>query len=149
MTIDEDIKSDFSSDMQRSIVNILYTSNFITQKLNKVFKAFGISQQQYNVLRILKGQYPKPATVNLICERMLDKSSNASRLVEKLRLKGFLERIECPNDRRQVNVSITKTGIALLEELRPRVHELELNLSKISATDLNTLNQILDKIRQI
>jgi DNA-binding MarR family transcriptional regulator len=149
MTIDEEIKSHFNSEAQRSFINIFYTANHFALKLNHILKPFSISQQQYNVLRILNGQFPKPASVNLITERMLDKASNASRLVEKLRLKGFIERIECPNDRRRVNVSITKKGIALLNELTPKVREIELKLTQFSDDELKTLNRMLDQFRQI
>ena len=94
MRLEKEIKSKtFKDPFEKLVVNIIYTWNWLNYWHNQQFKKYGISQQQYNILRILRGQYPNPATVNLLKERMLDKMSNASRLVEKLRQKGLVERI--------------------------------------------------------
>src|SRR3989442_1200489 len=89
------------------LAGILGLYFWLVQKVKSHLKKFGISQQQYNILRILRGQGEKPASVNLLRERMLDKSSDASRLVERLRVKGLAERIICPSDRRSVEIRIT------------------------------------------
>lgn len=112
-----------------------------------VFKKYDISMQQYNVLRILKGQYPKPATVNMLIERMIDKSSNASRIVEKLRAKGLVVRSECPKDRRQVDVGLTQTGIDLLSDCTKEVHVIHAETDKLNDSENKELNRLLNKLR--
>ena len=104
MKIEKEIKqSKFKSEHQKMLINILYTSSWLAAKHAASLKPAGLSTQQFNILRILRGQHPEPATVNLLIDRMLDKNSNASRLVEKLRLKKLVERAICPEDRRAVN----------------------------------------------
>jgi DNA-binding MarR family transcriptional regulator len=95
----------------------------------------------------LRGQHPYPATVHLIQERMLDKMSNASRLVEKLRQKGYVERRQCPNDRRAVDILITPQGLALLEKLDVAMKTWEANFTTLDTSEIKTLNQLLDKLR--
>ena len=100
------------------------------------------------MLRILKGQYPKPAPIFTITERMLDKMSNASRLVEKLRQKGYVERTECGEDRRRVDVIITEEGIEKLDEISAIVSSFEENIqANLTAEEAKTLNDLLDKMR--
>lgn len=129
------------------IVNISYTNSFISSKFADFLKPSGISIQQFNVLRILRGQHPGPATVNMIIDRMVDKMSNASRLVEKLRHKGLLTRTVCANDRRQVDIYITQEGLKLLESLDKRWSEFESHFQHIAVKEAEQLNQLLDKLR--
>lgn len=149
MEIGKEIKqSKFRNEYHKMVVNILFTSSWLNSLHTAGLKPYGISTQQYNLLRILRGQHPKPATVNLLIDRMLDKSSNASRLVEKLRLKKLVERAVCPEDRRAVNVVITQKGLDLLQEL----DKLEQRLSKdfgmvLSEKEAQQLNALLDKLR--
>ena len=111
------------------------------------FKQFGVTLPQYNVLRILRGQFPKPATVNLLIERMLDKTSNASRIVDKLEAKELVTRTQCPTDRRTVDILITEKGLTLLKQID------ELNLGKLMGEENLTpeeaeqLSALLDKVR--
>lgn len=147
MTIDEAIKSKFKSEAQKAVVNLIYTSKYLELIDDRMMKKFGLTSAQFNVLRILKGQLPNSATVNLLIERMLDKSSNASRLVEKLRTKKLVERIQCPEDRRAVNVKITQKGIDLLTEIDPFMAEMNNKLSSIGEEKLKMFNEILDEIR--
>jgi DNA-binding MarR family transcriptional regulator len=128
------------------MINFLYTANGMQLHQNQFFKQFDLSPQQYNILRILKGQLPEAATVNLLIDRMLDKSSNASRLVEKLRVKGLVNRVQCEEDRRAVNVKITNKGLLLLDEVASAHHQIEL-LNVLSNEEAKTLNDLLDKIR--
>ena len=105
MKIEEEIKQKkFKDDYQKLVVNLLYTSNWMNAQFELLFKNSGITLQQYNVLRILRGQYPKPSSIKLIKERMLDRMSDASRIVDKLVLKKLVIRNQCPNDRRSVDV---------------------------------------------
>ena len=148
MEIGKEIKqSKFKSEHQKMLINILYTSGWLASKHATSIKPYGISQQQFNILRILRGQHPKPATVNLLIDRMLDKNSNASRLVEKLRIKKLVERAVCDEDRRAVNVVITKKGLDLLTELDKNEDLFLSHLKKISTTEAELLNQLLDKMR--
>jgi DNA-binding MarR family transcriptional regulator len=130
----------------KAMINFLYTANGVQLQQTQFFKKFDLSAQQYNILRILKGQLPNAATVNLLIERMLDKSSNASRLVEKLRLKGMVDRVQNKEDRRAVNIKITNKGLALIDEIAEAHDEIQL-LNVLSDKEAKSLNEILDKIR--
>jgi len=148
MKIEDEIKqSKFSSDYIKAIINIVYTSNYLSLQHTKTLKPHGISPEQFNILRILRGQYPKPATVKLLIERMLNKSSNASRLVEKLRLKGLVERKEVPNNRREVDVVITQKGLDLLTTLDKEEQSREKNFKHLNPDELKELNRLLDAFR--
>jgi DNA-binding MarR family transcriptional regulator len=148
MELEKEIQqSKFHSDVQKMIVNLLYTASWVSHQHSELLKPYGLTIQQYNVLRILRGQHPYPATVHLIQERMLDKMSNASRLVEKLRQKGYVERRQCPNDRRAVDILITPQGLALLEKLDVAMKTWEANFTTLDTSEIKTLNQLLDKLR--
>ncbi|MCX6297186.1 MAG: MarR family transcriptional regulator [Bacteroidetes bacterium] len=148
MEIGKEIKqTKFKNEHQKMLINILFTSGWLGAKHNFNLKPFGISAQQFNILRILRGQHPKPATVNILIDRMLDKNSNASRLVEKLRIKKLVERAVCPEDRRAVNVVITKKGLDLLDELDKMDNTFLKDLKNLSEKEAATLNLLLDKLR--
>ena len=147
-SIGEEIKQQkFSSEYHKMVLNIIYTSNWIVSLDNERLKKHNISPQQFNILRILRGQYPKPATVNILIERMLDKMSNASRLVDKLILKKLVERKINENDRRSCDVLITKKGLALLSKIDKEHEEWEESFSSISKAEAKELNRMLDKLR--
>lgn len=137
----------FANERERVIVNILYTSSWLSNLQMGVFKEYDLSMPQYNVMRILKGQYPKPAAVNMIMERMIDKSSNVSRIVEKLRTKGLVLRTECPLDRRQVDVMLTQSGIDLLAECTKELSDIQTITDKLDDAENKELNRLLNKIR--
>ncbi|WP_186755926.1 MarR family winged helix-turn-helix transcriptional regulator [Echinicola salinicaeni] len=137
----------FKSPVNKAVVNLLYTQSYIVTKQVKLFKPFGISPEQYNVLRILRGHHPDPMTVSSIQDRMLNKMSNASRLVEKLKQKGFVTRKECPNDRRQVDITITDEGLVLLDRLDEEIQKLNNEVIHLSNEEVNILNDLLDKLR--
>lgn len=138
----------FKTAQHRAQINILYTAAWLNMGTNQALKPFGLSLQQFNVLRILRGRAGKPATIKLLTERMLDKMSNASRLVDKLKSKGLVERVECPDDRRRVDIVITAKGLELIELASKAVENVRVdmfdNLSEKEATDLSNL---LDKLR--
>lgn len=149
MKIEEAIKQKgFKSEYQKLFINIIYTANWLNNETLKVLKPFKISPQQYNVLRILKGQYPKSININNIISRMLDKNSNASRLVDKLKLKGLIERGTCNNDRRQVDIKITKNGIDLLNVIAIDMLELNNFSNSITVDEAVLFNDILDRVRK-
>src|SRR5690606_4792591 len=148
MKIEEEIKQDkFHSEYQKLAINILFTSNWLSANSTKILKPYGISPQQYNVLRILKGQSPKAISVSNIMERMIDKMSNTSRLVEKLRQKELIERVTCESDRRQVDVRITHKGLALLEKVNKEMNAFKNIADNLSEQEAKTINQLLDKMR--
>jgi DNA-binding MarR family transcriptional regulator len=144
---DEILQSRFEDEHQKALLNILVTAGFIETIISNALKPFGISSQQYNVLRILKGQYPKPATLGVVQERMHDKMSNASRLVDKLVEKGMVVRNQCCHNRRQVDILINQKGLALLEETEAPMREMGRILKKISAEEASGLSDILEKVR--
>ncbi len=148
MRLEEAIKQkEFKDQYNKAIVNLLYTQSFIVTKQSSLFKPFGLSPEQYNVLRILKGQNGNPISVSSIQERMLNKMSNASRLVEKLKQKGMVVREECPSDRRQVDILITEKGMNVLSQLHNQMHELNRSLIQLSGEEVDQLNFLLDKLR--
>ena len=112
-------------DSKKIILNIIYTQNVITDKFNEIIKPYDLSSEQYNVLRILRGQKGSPANMSIIQERMLSKNSNTTRLIDKLLLKELVTREVCPNNRRKIEVLITNKGLELLKILDPKVAENE------------------------
>lgn len=148
MKIEEEIKqSSFKSEHQKAHINLIYTSGWVQQAQASLFKPFGVTLPQYNVLRILRGQYPKPATISLLIDRMLDKTSNASRIVDKLEAKELVTRKQCPADRRTVDVLITEKGLALLKEMDGLESGDGTGITHLTAQEAEQLNRLLDKIR--
>jgi len=149
MKIEEEIaQHTFKNKKHKALVNIIYTFNWIYERQLSFLKPFGLTIQQFNILRILRGQNPKPATVKLLKERMLDKMSDASRLVEKLRTKNLVDRRICDKDRRNVDVMITGKGLELLKIIDERENEGSDLLKNFSDEELDLLNNLLDKIRE-
>ena len=149
MRIEEAIQQKrFRSEYQKLVVNLLYSASWLQQFSNQLLKPYGISQEQFNILRILRGMHPEPATVKLLTERMIDKMSNASRLVEKLRVKGLVERHECPLDRRRVDVLITQKGLDLIERASQAMDvQGDAYMSGLNLEEAALLNSLLDKLR--
>lgn len=144
---DEIQQKEFKDAYNKAIVNILFTNSYIVSKQNSFLKPFGLSPEQYNVLRILRGQNGNPITVSSIQDRMLNKMSNASRLVEKLKQKGLVLREECPADRRQVDIMVTDKGLDLLNQLQEEILKQNKDLIKLDAGEVDQLNFLLDKLR--
>lgn len=149
MTIEEIIKSSSPIAMpKRTVLNIMYTQNILAEQFNDLLKSFDISAEQFNVLRILRGQKGNPANMSLIQERMLAKTSNTTRLVDKLLLKGLVTRDICPENRRKMEIRITEKGLSLLLELDPQVDAHELRFaSAMTPEELQQLNDLLEKYR--
>ncbi len=151
MKIEEIIKSKSALNIEkRTVLNIMYTQNVIADKFNELLKSFDLSSEQFNVLRILRGQKGKPANMCVIQERMIAKTSNTTRLVDKLLLKGLVNREVCEINRRKMEVTITEKGLQLLEELDPKIeaHEL-LFANNLSEKEQEQLNNLLEKYRTI
>ena len=148
MSLETEIKQvKFKSEFQKLAVNIFYTHGWLVSKHSVILKSFGITTAQYNILRILRGQHPNPAPISLLKERMLDKMSDASRLVERLRTKKLLDRKICKDDRRRVNVLITQNGLDLLKELDIHDKEFDAYFNKLNKSEAKEINRLLDKIR--
>ncbi|WP_339717594.1 MarR family winged helix-turn-helix transcriptional regulator [Cyclobacterium amurskyense] len=148
MKIEEEIRQNpFKDNYTKAVVNLLFTQSYLVTHQSKIFKPHDLSPEQYNVLRILRGQFPKPITVSSIQERMLNKMSNASRLVEKLKQKKMVKRTECPKDRRQVDIVITEKGLELLELLDIEVRKFNMDTIHLDEKEVEQLNLLLDKLR--
>ncbi len=141
-------QSKFRNVAHKAAVNLIYTNNWISQLQQDFLKPYNLTSQQFNILRILRGQHPAPVNIKIIRERMLDKMSDASRIVEKLRLKGLLERTICEKDRRSVDVTITKAGLALLKKTDSYDPKFDECLNNLSEKELDQLNYLLDKLRK-
>ncbi len=144
---DEIVQRKFQTETHKLGVNIIYTFNWINAFQTSLLKKYDLSPQQYNVLRILRGQHPNIANIKLIKERMLDKMSDASRIVEKLRTKNFLQREICPEDRRACNVTITDKGLSLLSEIDKEDVTFEKLFMHIKPEEVKKLNDLLDALR--
>jgi DNA-binding MarR family transcriptional regulator len=148
MKLEEEIKQKkFRNEYHKLAVNILYTHGWLTSHHAEHLKKSGITGAQYNILRILRGQFPQPASVNLLKERMLDKMSDASRLVERLLQKDLVDRKICPDDRRRVEVIITERGLNLLKELDQKDDEFDVLFKNLDENEVKAANDLLDKMR--
>lgn len=147
MSIDQDIQARFRNEHQKASVNLIYTYNWITERSKKLFAPEDITPQQFNILRILRGSYPRPLSTLQIRERMLDKMSDTSRIVDRLIAKGLAKKGTCRDDRRLVDVMITDKGKKLLERLDTRQDELDNLLGNLSEKEAALLSGLLDKIR--
>ena len=148
MRIEDEIQVDkFPSVYQKVSINLIYTMTWADVRLQEFFGEFDLTSSQYNVLRILRGQHPKPVSTALIRDRMIHRNAGVSRLVDRLAEKGFLTKSTCETDRRLVDVVITEAGLGVLKQMddrRARIDEIYANLSEEEALELSRL---LDKIR--
>ncbi len=148
MKLEEEIKQPkFKDEYHKLLVNLMFTGSWLNIRQIHFFKKYDLSPQQYNLLRILRGQYPNPASVNLLIERMLDKQSNASRLVDKLDVKGLVKRKQCKTDKRQVDVVLSNKGVQLLEAIDKDIDNLDNMIANLSTSDAKKLSDLLDKMR--
>ena len=148
MSLEQDIKQErFVNEFEKVAVNVLFTASWLYNINSSRLKLHGITPEQYNVLRILRGSHPKALMLADVTCRMIDKSSNATRLVEKLRQKGLLKREICENNRRQVDISVTDKGLALLKKIDLEAEAWIETLKVISKSEAQELNRILDKLR--
>jgi len=151
MKIEDIIKSTVPLDIAKKVIlNFTYSQNVIGDKFHEILKPYDISREQYNVLRILRGQKGCPANMCVIQERMLAKNSNTTRLIDKLLLKKYVTREVCPENRRKIEVLITQKGLDILTELDPKVEEHEqLFANNLNQEELEQLNHLLEKYRTI
>jgi len=147
MSLEKELQTSFKNTYQKTRLNIHFTHSFLSNKSQELFKSYGLSPSQFNVLRILRGQHPKSASIGLIKERMLDRSSDVSRIADRLVNKNLIKRYECKVDRRQKEIIISKKGLALLSKMDICEKELDKLLKHVSIANLNKLNLLLDNIR--
>ncbi len=148
MNLEQEIKqSKFRSEFQKTIINIYYTNSYIFSKFQDLLSEYKLTVQQYNILRILRGQFPKTASIGAIKERMLDKNSDITRIIDRLIIKQLAERKNSISDRRVAEIKITKKGLSLLKKMDLVDLKSDNILSHLNETDLKKLNELLDKIR--
>jgi MarR family transcriptional regulator, 2-MHQ and catechol-resistance regulon repressor len=148
MGIDQDIlQSKFRNEHQKASVNLLYTYGWVMEQTKELFASEDITPQQFNILRILRGSFPQPLSTLQIRERMLDKMSDTSRIVDRLISKGLVKKGTCKTDRRLVDVIITDKGKKMLERLDKRQDELDNIIGNLSEKEAGILSELLDKIR--
>ncbi len=136
----------FRSEFQKATINLIYTHNWLSVQMKSFFKPHGITMQQYNVLRILKGAN-KPLSTSCIRERMIEKMADTSRLVERLSTKGWVKREESAEDKRMVDVTITPEGMEYILQLEGIDQHVENIYSNLTSDEATKLNRILDKLR--
>jgi len=148
MEIEKEIYSNkFDDNHQKAVVNLIYTYGWVTNILKGMLHKHKITLQQFNILRILRGQYPAPSTINLLKERMLDKMSDASRIVERLVQKGLVRRYVNKNDRRAVDIIISQEGLDILKKLDHELSIKEILGNNLSDEEAGVLSALLDKLR--
>jgi DNA-binding MarR family transcriptional regulator len=148
MSIDKDIQQlKFRNPHQKAAINLIYTLSWMRERTKEIFEAEDITPQQFNILRILRGSFPEPLSTLQIRERMLEKMSDTSRIVDRLIAKGLVKKLTCKNDRRLVDVIISDKGRKLLERLDTRQDDIDGVLGNLSEKDANLLSDLLDKIR--
>jgi DNA-binding MarR family transcriptional regulator len=147
MTLEEEIHQKvFRSEYQKSTINLIYTFNWVNEKVNKLFEPFDITQQQFNILRILRGA-GEPLSTLQIRQRMLDKMSDTSRIVDRLIKKGLVKKSVCHEDRRLVDILLTDKGKKLLQTMDVLNDEIESIFKYLNVEEARQLNILLDKIR--
>jgi DNA-binding MarR family transcriptional regulator len=148
MRIDEEIQSSkFENNYHKVVINISYTYSWINNQTRSLFEQHNITLQQFNILRILRGQYPNPATVNLLKDRMLDKMSDASRIVDRLVQKGLVSRCTNTKDRRAVDITISDQGLAILSKMDDEFKLKDFLQNNLTEEEAGTLSDLLDKLR--
>jgi DNA-binding MarR family transcriptional regulator len=148
MRLEEEIQSTkFEDNYQKAVINITYTHGWLSNVLRGEFEKFNLTAQQFNILRILRGQYPKPATVNLLKERMLDKMSDASRIVDRLVQKGLVSRCTNTSDRRAVDIRISDHGLDILSKIDIEFKTRDFIKNNLTQEEAGKLSDLLDKLR--
>jgi DNA-binding MarR family transcriptional regulator len=148
MKIEDEIQTTrFRSPFHKAAVNLIFTAGWVEDNNREYFKSFGITPQQFNILRILRGQHPGKISATEIKARMLDKNSDVSRLLSRLISKGFIGKSQCPNDKRAADILITEQGLGVLKKIDQGVDQTDLGLFKLTSTEADQLNFLLDKCR--
>ncbi|MEO6630608.1 MAG: MarR family transcriptional regulator [Mucilaginibacter sp.] len=148
MRIDDEIQSSkFENNYHKAVINLSYTYNWVNNETRHLFEKNNITVQQFNILRILRGQYPNPATVNLLKERMIDKMSDASRIVDRLVQKGLVSRCTNTKDRRAVDIRISEQGLKILAIMDEEFKIKDFLKDNLTEEEAGQLSDLLDKLR--
>jgi DNA-binding MarR family transcriptional regulator len=148
LKIEEQLKvKKFISEAQKAEVNIMFTAAWLKTRLNNQLRQFGLTHEQFNVLRIIKGQHPEPVCVKDITERQIEPSSNTTRILDKLQHKHLVQRVHSPRDKREWFIELTPQGIELLETVINCINNQNNISAQLSHAETNLLNSFLDKIR--
>jgi MarR family 2-MHQ and catechol resistance regulon transcriptional repressor len=148
MGLEKDINQQhFTSENQKLIINLVFTNNWLTEKIRDFLSAEDITLQQFNILRILRGSHPQPLSTLTIRERMLDKMSDTSRIVDRLLLKGLVSKKTCPSDKRLVDISITEQGKKVLAKIDRNEKQITAIMANLDQQEMKSLNGLLDKMR--
>lgn len=150
MSLEQDIKQEkFINIYHKLVLNIVYTAEWFNQETNAIFKAYGLTRSQFNILRILAGSNPKPLSPGEIKEVMIFKNSDITRLLDRLEKKELVDRILCPTNRRKIDVGITPKGLKLLAEINPKIKEKTTDYyqQKLTEEEAMQMNLWLDQLR--
>jgi DNA-binding MarR family transcriptional regulator len=148
MRIDDEIKSNnFEDNYHKMVINVSYTYGWLHNVLRCKFERHNLTEQQFNILRILRGQFPNPCTVNLLKERMLDKMSDTSRIVDRLVQKGLVSRCTSKRDRRAVDIRISETGMDILKKMDEEFKTKDILKNNLTEEEAGQLSDLLDKLR--
>jgi DNA-binding MarR family transcriptional regulator len=145
---DEIKQNHFDSPQQEASINLIFTHSFINSQMKSVLKTYNVSPQQFNVLRILRGIFPEKVSSGYIKERMIDKESNITRLIDKLIYKQYVSRDICPANRRKMDIAITETGLTDLKLMDELVKKIDTTFNNLDDKEATELNRLLDKIRE-
>ena len=150
MKIEDEIhQKQFRNEYQKATINIIYTYGWLTTRLKQFLSNYDITLQQFNVLRILRGQHPGSISTSVIRDRMLDRNSDASRIVDRLHRQGLVDKQPCPSDRRLVDVRISDKGMKLLETIDKKQDELDNLVGNLTEDEVKEFNRLLDKTRRL
>lgn len=150
MKIEDEIhQKQFRSEHQKATVNLIYTYGWLTTRIREILSRYDITLQQFNVLRILRGQHPGSISTSVIRDRMLDRNSDASRIVDRLHRQELVDKQPCPSDRRLVDVRISEKGMQILESIDKNQNELDNLVGNLEANEVKEFNRLLDKIRRL
>jgi MarR family transcriptional regulator, multiple gene regulator MgrA len=147
MEIETITKRTFRSEQEKAYNNLIFTNNWLQTQHKNFFEQFGLTQQQYNVMKVLKTFYPNPCKANALQGKLLEKTPDISRIIERLRVKMLVERKWKEGDRRSVDIVLTNKGMGLLFKVDTDIHRLESVFMRLNNTEVTTLNQLLDKLR--
>lgn len=148
MRLEDEIQQfKFRNQRQKMLINLIYTYNAISSKMQEFLKTESLTMQQYNILRILRGQHPNPSTNSLVKERMLDRNSDVTRIIDRMIRDGLVSRVNCESDRRRVDITITDLGLEKLKRLDAMSGQMDTIASGLSEEESAILNDMLDKLR--
>ncbi len=149
MKLEDEIQqvAKFKDSYQKLVVNLIYSSSWVSALVRQRLTQYNLSMQQYNILRILRGQYPNPATMSLVSERMLDKCSDTSRIIDRMVRKRLVTRRTSSQDARRVDIRITEAGLEVLRTLDPIITPYEVLAPNLTIEEATLLNELLDKMR--